>query len=157
MDSRHETKIRDWMLATISNGGIDRLDDLHVDDIDENWKQRAHWISASIRAYELAVRLQSNLGLSVKVALAFSLLDGMGQTFDTEEEFQSQLDCHRRLCISSRLVTSNICPTLFGLIRFRRLSRLASQRGPRPFFCSGLRKTVACDVRSLLKPDSLLA
>ena len=80
------------MLATISNGGIDRLDDLHVDAIDENWKQRISWISASIRAYELAVNLQSNLGLSVKVILAFSLLDGTGQTFDTEEEFESQLD-----------------------------------------------------------------
>jgi hypothetical protein len=80
------------MLATISNGGIDRLDDLHVDKIDENWKQRANWISASLRAYELAVTPQSDLGLSVKVALAFSLLDGMGQTLDTEEEFESQLD-----------------------------------------------------------------
>jgi len=92
MDSRHETKIREWMLATISNGGIERLDDLHVDDIDENWKQRANWISASLRAYELAVRLQNDLGLSVKVALAFSLLDGTGQTFDTEEDFERQLD-----------------------------------------------------------------
>ena len=79
-------------MATISNGGIDRLDDLHVDDIDENWKQRANWVFASIRAYELAVRLQKNLGVRVKVALAFSLLDGMGQTFDTQEEFESQLD-----------------------------------------------------------------
>ena len=92
MDSRHEPKIREWMLATVSNGGIERLDDLHVDDIDENWKQPSNWIPASIRAYELAVMLQSNLGLSVKVALAFSLLDGTAQTFDTEEDFQSQLD-----------------------------------------------------------------
>jgi len=92
MDSRHVRKIREWMLATMSNGGIERLDDLHVDGIDEAWAQRTNWIPASIRAYELAVTLQSNLGLSVKVALAFSLLDGTGQTFDTEEEFQSQLD-----------------------------------------------------------------
>ena len=92
MDSRHGRKIREWMLATISNGGIERLDDLHVDDIDENWKQPSNWIPASIRAYELAVMLQSNLRLSVKVALAFSLLDGTAQTFDTEEEFQRQLD-----------------------------------------------------------------
>ena len=92
MDSLRETKIREWMLGTISNGGIERLDDLHVDRIDENWKERANWVSASIRAYELAVRLQSILGLRVKVGLAFSLLDGMGQTFDTEEEFESQLD-----------------------------------------------------------------
>ncbi len=92
MDSRHEAKIREWMLATMSNGGIERLDDLHVDDIDENWKQRTNWIPCSIRAYELAVRLQCELGLGVKVALAFSLLDGVGQTFDTEEEFETQLD-----------------------------------------------------------------
>jgi hypothetical protein len=92
MDSRHKAKIREWMLATISDGGIDRLDHLHVDAIDENWKQRTSWISASIRAYELAVSMQSNLGLSVKVSLVFSLLDGTGQTFDTEEEFESQLD-----------------------------------------------------------------
>ena len=92
MDSQRERKIREWMLATASNGGIDRLDDLHVDDIDENWKQRANWISASIHAYELAMKLQSILGFNLKVALAFSLLDGTGQTFDTEEEFESQLD-----------------------------------------------------------------
>lgn len=92
MDSRHEPKIREWMLATVSNGGIERLDDLHVDEIDENWKQRTNWIRGSIRAYELAVKLQSSLRLSAKVALAFSLLDGPSHTFDTEEEFQSQLD-----------------------------------------------------------------
>ena len=70
----------------------EKFDDLHIDRIDENWKERANWVSASIRAYELAVRLQRSLGLTVKVALAFSLLDGMGQTFETEEEFESQLD-----------------------------------------------------------------
>lgn len=92
MESAQEIRIRDWMLATMSNGGIDRLDDLHVDAIDENWKPRDNWISAGIRAYELAVQLQSKLGLNVKVALAFSLLDGRAQTFGTEEEFESQLD-----------------------------------------------------------------
>jgi len=92
MDSRHQAKIREWMLATISNGGIERLDDLHIDVIDESWKQRANWVSASLLAYELAVRLQTDLGLAVKVVLAFSLLDGNGQTFDTEEDFQRQLD-----------------------------------------------------------------
>ena len=92
MDSQRETRIRQWMLATNSDGGIDRLDDLHIDHIDEDWKERANWISGSIRAYELAVKLQSNLRPRVKVALAFSLLDGIGQSFDTEEQFESQLD-----------------------------------------------------------------
>jgi hypothetical protein len=127
MDSRHETKIREWMLATISNGGIDRLDDLHVDDIDENWKQRTNWISASIRAYEVAVRLQSNLGLSVKVALAFSLLDGMGQTFYTEEEFESQLDWSPP---SLYLFNAGDQQHLSNVVRFNPLPKAVASRFP---------------------------
>lgn len=38
------------------------------------------------------MKLQRDLGLSEKVALVFSLLDGTGQTFDTEEDFERQLD-----------------------------------------------------------------
>jgi len=127
MDSRHETKIREWMLATISNGGIDRLDDLHVDDIDGNWKQRANWISAGIRVYELAVRLQNDLGLNVKVALGFSLLDGMGQTFDTEEEFESQLDWSPP---SLYLFKAGDQQHLSGVVRFDPLPNAVASRFP---------------------------
>jgi hypothetical protein len=38
MDSDRKATIRRWMLATVSDGGIERLDDLHVDDIDGRWK-----------------------------------------------------------------------------------------------------------------------
>src|SRR5215471_6154128 len=127
MDSRRETKIREWMPATVSNGGIERLDDLHVDDIDENWKQRANWISASIRAYELAVKLQSDLGLGVTVALAFSLLDGMGQTFDTEEEFESQLDWSPP---SLYLFKADDRKHLSNVIRFDPLPKCIASRFP---------------------------
>ena len=127
MDSRHETKIREWMLATISNGGIDRLDDLHVDDIDENWKQRANWISASIHAYQLAMKLQRNLGLGVKVALAFSLLDGMDQTFDTEEEFEGQLDWSPP---SLYLFKADDQQHLSNVVRFDPLPKAVASRFP---------------------------
>jgi hypothetical protein len=95
MESQGETAIRDWMLATVSNGGIERLDDLHVNDIYEHWKARSSWIAAGLTAYASAVRLRRELGLDVTVALGFSLVDGEDgtkETFETQEEFESQLD-----------------------------------------------------------------
>jgi hypothetical protein len=38
------------MLATVSDGGVERLDDLHVDDIDASWKDPASWVSAGLIA-----------------------------------------------------------------------------------------------------------
>lgn len=133
MDSPHEPRVREWMLAIISNGGIERLDDLHVDDIDENWKQRTNWIPASIRAYQLSVMLQSNLGLSVQVVLAFSLLDGTGQTFDSEEEFQNQLDWSPPSLYLFKAGDPSTCPTLSSLIHFRRLSPQRFPPGTKSF------------------------
>ena len=83
------------MLATVSDGGIERLDDLHVDDIDAGWKDPSSWVSAGLTAYGLALGIRRELGLDVTVALAFSLLDGQDTSedvFDTQAEFEKQLD-----------------------------------------------------------------
>jgi hypothetical protein len=83
------------MLATVSEGGIERLDDLHVDDIDATWKDTSSWVSAGLIAYELALEIRHELGLEVTVALGFSLVDAQdtsGDVFETQEEFQKQLD-----------------------------------------------------------------
>ena len=83
------------MLATISNGGIQRLDDLHVDAVDESWRAPNNWVSGGLIAYGLALKICQELGLDVTVALGFSLLDA-GDTsvvvFETREEFEKQLD-----------------------------------------------------------------
>jgi hypothetical protein len=93
MDPQRETRIRQWMLATISNGGIERLDDLHVDKIDANWTERKTWIVAGLSAYETAVKIRSELGLGVTIALAFSLVENSPMDrFETEEDFHSQID-----------------------------------------------------------------
>jgi hypothetical protein len=75
-------KRQQWMLATVSNGGIQRLDDLHVDAIDESWKEPTNWVSAGLIAYELALRIRRELGLDVTVALGFSLLDAQDTSVD---------------------------------------------------------------------------
>jgi hypothetical protein len=90
-----ETKIRQWMLVTVSDRGIQRLDDLHVDHIDESWKEPASWFSAGLIAYGIALKIRDELGLDVTVALAFSLLDAQdtsADVFQTQEEFEKQLD-----------------------------------------------------------------
>jgi hypothetical protein len=95
MASERETTIRQWMLATVSNGGIQRFDDLHVDDIDETWKEPTNWVSAGLIAYGLALRIRRELGLDVTVALGFSLVDAQDTSvdvFETQEEFEKQLD-----------------------------------------------------------------
>jgi hypothetical protein len=84
------------MLATVTDGGIQRLDDLHLDDTDESWTEPTSWVAAGLIAYGLALRIRRELGLDVTVALGFSLLAAQGTSadmFETQEEFEKQLDC----------------------------------------------------------------
>ena len=95
MASDRETTIRRWMLATVSDGGIERFDELHIDNIDAGWKDPTSWVSAGLTAYGLALRIRRELGLDVTVALAFSLVDAQDRSedvFDTQAEFEKQLD-----------------------------------------------------------------
>jgi hypothetical protein len=95
MASERETIIRRWMLATVSDGGIERLDHLHVDDIDASWKDPESWVSAGLIAYGLALGIRRELALDVTVALAFSLVDAedtSGDVFERQEEFKHQFD-----------------------------------------------------------------
>jgi hypothetical protein len=83
------------MLETVSNGGIERFDDLHVDYIDPAWKDPTSWVSAGLTAYGLALGIQRELGLDVTVALGFGLVDAQDTSRDvseTQEQFEKQLD-----------------------------------------------------------------
>jgi len=93
--NRREERIRNWMLEAISKGGIERYDDLHIDQIDSQWKQRSTWVTAALTAYKVAVSVRETLRLSVSVALAFSLTDAeedSAEAFQTVQEFERQLD-----------------------------------------------------------------
>ena len=69
----HETAIENWMLTISQDGGVDRYDDLHVDQIDARWTSRDLWISAGLEAFHLALKLRDRHRLRLTVALAFSL------------------------------------------------------------------------------------
>ena len=70
MQPQPEAKLRDWMLTTMSNGGVERLDDLRVDAIDQSWKPRTTWTAAAFKAFEIALELRHELQVDATVALA---------------------------------------------------------------------------------------
>jgi hypothetical protein len=95
MASERESTIRRWMLATVSDGGIERLDDLHVDVIDGSWKDPTSWVSGGLVAYRLALGIRRELAIDVTVALSFSMVEAQDTSrdiFERREQFEKQLD-----------------------------------------------------------------
>ena len=95
MASDREAIIRRWMLEIVSDGGIERFDHLHVDDIDAGWKDPTSWVSGGLTAYGLALEMRRELDLDVTVALSFGLVDAQDDSrdvFETQEQFEKQFD-----------------------------------------------------------------
>ena len=65
--------IEAWINAIVHDGGIDRYDDLHIDQIDKSWKDPQVWFDAGLEAIRLAVATSDRLELDLTVALAWSL------------------------------------------------------------------------------------
>jgi len=87
----HEEAIRTWMETIVRGGGVDRYDDLHVDQIDSDWKAPKSWISAALESFELAVGIRNEIAAALSVVLAFSLQSGespLGVNFNNAEELR---------------------------------------------------------------------
>jgi hypothetical protein len=90
-----EARIEHWMTTIVGDGGVERYDDLHIDEIDANWANRDQWVRAAFEAFRMAVGLRELHKLPLVVVLAFSLEAGeqqRGIDFETVDEFQSELD-----------------------------------------------------------------
>ena len=66
-------KVERWMRSLLSDGGLQRYDDLHIGEIDEGWKPRENWIRGGIEARGVAVEVRNRNAFPFLVALAFSL------------------------------------------------------------------------------------
>jgi hypothetical protein len=92
---KREEAIEKWMLAIVDDGGVRRLDDLHVDKIDAAWKNRVQWVEGGLESFRVARVLRDRNGLHFTLALAFSLTSGnqpRGVDFRTRKEFEGRLD-----------------------------------------------------------------
>jgi hypothetical protein len=65
--------IESWMMQVSEDGGIERYDDLHVDDIDPDWKNRNLWAEASYWTFQSAVEVRDKLKLPFTLGLGMSL------------------------------------------------------------------------------------
>jgi hypothetical protein len=91
----HERVIEHWMLTIATDGGINRYDDLHADEIDGNWMDRNAWVDAGIQAHRIAIALRDKHQLPFIIALGFSLQSGEGLEgvdFQTTGELAVRLD-----------------------------------------------------------------
>jgi hypothetical protein len=94
-EQTRERAIERWMLTSVKYGGVDRFDDLHVDRIDELWRNRETWVIAGLQAFKTAAILRTRHQLPVVVALAFSVESSQSSNvigFETIEELESRLD-----------------------------------------------------------------
>lgn len=83
------------MRAIVGDGGLARMDDLHIDKIDNTWKARESWIRGGLEAFRLALILRERLQLPFAVALGFSLKSGehfTGINFRNIDELGEKLD-----------------------------------------------------------------
>ena len=89
MRRAHERVIETWILTIITDGGIQRFDDLHVDVINKKWNSPRLWIQGGIEAFEVAIRLRDFHRIPYTLVLAIRLQEGdrlLGIDFKTRED-----------------------------------------------------------------------
>lgn len=74
-EAQHQRQVIEaWMLSNIQSGGFKIYDDLHIDRIDERWRDRKNWIDGGLYALGLAIELRDKHQLEFTVAMGCSLL-----------------------------------------------------------------------------------
>ena len=93
--NNERSRIEQWMLAIISDGGVDRFDHLHIDDINPCWEDKNRWIEAGMKAFRTALSVRDERRLPFTVSLCFSLVAAdkpCGVDFQTREDLLAKLD-----------------------------------------------------------------
>lgn len=73
-ERQHQRQIIEtWMLSNVRTGEFNRYDDLHIDQIDQQWRDRKTWIEGGVEALRLGVELRDKHQLEFTVALGCSL------------------------------------------------------------------------------------
>ena len=94
-EQTREYSIESWMRTIVRDGGVVRMDDLHIDKIDEAWKPRECWLQSGLEAFRMALMLRDRHHLPFTVALGFSLESGKhltGVDFQNPTELDEKLN-----------------------------------------------------------------
>lgn len=93
--NRRKGVIEAWIVSILQDGGIDRYDDLHIDNIDKKWSKREHWLDAGLLAFQLALPLKQKYASHTTLSLAYSLESGeerRGVDFYSPHELEAQFN-----------------------------------------------------------------
>jgi hypothetical protein len=93
-EQAREHSIESWMLTIVRDGGVARMDHLHVDRIDEGCKPREYWVRSGLEAFRTALALRDRHHIPVTVALGFSLQSG---SYPTGVDFRNLGELNERL------------------------------------------------------------
>jgi hypothetical protein len=88
-------RVEHWMLSIVSDGGVGRFDDLHIDKINPRWEDRNRWIEGGLEAFRTALSVRDQHQLTFAVGLGFSLGASdqpCGVDFQTREDFFEKLN-----------------------------------------------------------------
>jgi hypothetical protein len=66
--------IEEWMRMVLATGGIERFDDLHIDQIDPAWRDRDSWLKGSADALNLAQQLKKSIAAEKTLAMMCALV-----------------------------------------------------------------------------------
>jgi hypothetical protein len=80
------------MQHILATGGIERFDDLHIDQIDPTWSERPQWIRGMAESLKAARSVRSNVAPNKVIALMCALGDGPAKTPRNVDELAAQLD-----------------------------------------------------------------
>jgi hypothetical protein len=83
------------MRRVMVDGGIERRDDLHIDQIDARFRDRRTWLSGALLAFDLAIRLRDEHAPAYTIVLALSLSSEawpIGINFRTTEELEREFN-----------------------------------------------------------------
>jgi len=95
ISQEHSFIVAKWMTEIIQDGGIDRYDNLHIDQIEKLWADRKYWLSGAIQAFQIALNQRDRLNVGLVIAVGFSLINSeepIGLNFTSREEFETQFD-----------------------------------------------------------------
>ena len=92
--TKHKEIIQSWFGSAVHEGGIDRYDDLHVDQIDAAWKSRSTWIAAALKSFEIAREVRGSYSgdTHLTIVIAFALVSEsrpLGITFQNRSELEN--------------------------------------------------------------------
>lgn len=92
----YESTIEEWFRAVVEDGGIERLDDLHIDQIDDVWRPSSEWIAGALQSFEAAIKIRNAIVSdgSLVILLSIPLQDAIapeGVTFHTCDDLKKSL------------------------------------------------------------------